>query len=97
MTNRTWVGITVKTAMEAEEWFGELECTLEEFFGLPETAFVRLNHARWLEAQNEYEEPNLVRNQDGDPPFEHYLFVRKADICMMRPLRVGLHMSEDHE
>lgn len=95
MNGKAWVGITLKTTLEAEEWFGELDCSMEEFFAAPESAFIRMNHARWLESANEYDEPTLVRNQDGDPPFTHYLYFRKADVCLLRPLRSALRMSDD--
>ncbi len=91
----SWVGITLKTSMDAEEWFGEMDCTLDEFFKAPENAFIRLNHSRWLESATEFEEPNLVRNQDGDPPFAHHLYFRKADVSVIRPLRKPLRTSDD--
>ncbi|MCX7017658.1 MAG: hypothetical protein WCK47_11095 [bacterium] len=97
MKDNRWVGLTVRTSIEAEEWFGELECSVDELLAMIDSQFVRMNHARWLESQSEYEEPNLVRNQDGDPPFEHYLYIRKSDISMIRPLRCPLRVTEDVE
>jgi hypothetical protein len=97
MDEKQWVGMTLRSSMDAEEWFGELDCTLDEFFAAPENAFVRLNHVRWLEAQNEFDEPNLVRNQDGDPPLRHYIYLRKSDVSMIRPLRVPLRVTEESD
>ncbi|PKO16529.1 hypothetical protein CVU37_11175 [candidate division BRC1 bacterium HGW-BRC1-1] len=95
MTDNRWVGLTLKTVEEAEEWFGELDCSLEDFFAAPENSFIRLNHSRWLEATTEFEEPTLVRNQDGDSPFTHYLYFRKSDVSLIRPLTKPLSTSDD--
>lgn len=95
MTKKPWVGVSIRMGHEAEEWFGELDCTLEEFFAAPDHAFVRLNHVRWLEPQGEFEEPVLVRNQDNDPPFQHYIYFRKSDVVLVRPLRHPIRTSDD--
>jgi len=87
MTRKPWVGATIRMGQDAEEWFGELDCTLEEFFAAPEHAFIRLNHVRWLESQGEFEEPMLVRNEDNDPALHHYIYVRKSEVVILRPLR----------
>lgn len=98
MEENRWVGITLRGPAEAEEWFGELDCTLEQFFAAPDNAFVRLNRVRWLESESEFEAPNLVRNQDADPPFKHYIYFRKSDVSIIRPLRAALQArSEEAE
>lgn len=95
MSKKPWVGVTLRLGHEAEEWFGELDCTLEEFFSAPDHAFIRLNHVRWLEAQGEYEEPMLIRNEDNDPPFHHYIYFRKSNVVLLRPLRHAIRLSDD--
>lgn len=77
--------------MDHEEWFGELEGTLEQFFGKPDTAFVRLDNVVWLEVRDDFEEPRIVRNTDSELPFEHYIYVRKSDIMIVRPLRYAIN------
>jgi hypothetical protein len=94
-SRRPWVGVTIRLGQEAEEWFGELDCSLEDFFAAPDHAFVRLNHVRWLEAQGEYEEPLLVRNEDNDPPFHHYIYFRKSEVILLRPLRHPIQLSDE--
>jgi hypothetical protein len=95
MNQGRWVGVTIKTGDEPEEWFGELDCTVEDFFKAPDASFIRLNHARWLETTTEFEEPSLVRNEDVDTPFTHYLYFRKGDVSLLRPLRKSLRTSDD--
>jgi hypothetical protein len=95
MDQGRWVGITIKTGDEPEEWFGELDCTLDEFFQAPDGAYIRLNHSRWLETATEFEEPSLIRNEDVDTPFTHHLYFRKGDVSLVRPLRKSLRTSDD--
>jgi hypothetical protein len=91
MKSKTWVGLTVRTGMDTEEWFGEIEGTVEQLLLKPDDTFVRLDHVVWLEARDEFEEPRIVRNIDNDLPFEHYIYVRKGDIAMVRPLRYAIN------
>lgn len=93
MDEKPWVGITVRGGMESEEWFGQLDCSLEEFFQAPEHAFVRLNYVHWLESQGEFEEPVIVKNDEGDPAFHHFLFLRKSEVVVVRPLKRRLAPS----
>jgi hypothetical protein len=95
MNKKPWVGITVRCGLEAEEWFGELDCTFDEFFAAPDHSFVRLNHVRWLESHGEFDEPCLVRSQDGDPPFQHFMYLRKSEVALIRPLRHAVRVSDD--
>jgi hypothetical protein len=77
--------------MEHEEWFGELEGSLEQFIGKPDNAFIRLDNVVWLEGRDEFEEPRIVRNTDSELPFEPYIYVRKSDIMIVRPLRYAIN------
>jgi len=92
---KPWVGLTVRNGYDGEEWFGELDCSLEEFFAAPNHAFVRLNHACWLEAPNEFSEPSIMRNEESHEALHHYVYIRKDAITMVRPLRVPLIDAED--
>lgn len=94
MKSKPWVGLTVRTSADSEEWFGQLEFPLEQFFTKPADTFVRLDHVVWFEAQGEFEEPQIVRNDDHELPFEHFIYVRKGDVTMVRPLKYEINPPE---
>lgn len=87
-----WVGFTVRTGEGPEDWYGQLECTLEEFLRMPDTDFVRLNHAVWVEVSPDLDQAEIVANEDNpDIPFEHFLYIRKGDISVVRPIKYPLN------
>jgi len=87
-----WVGLTVRTADADEEWYGLLDCSLDEFFKMKDGDYVRLNHVVWIENSDEFGESHIVANEDNlDIPFEHYIYFRKSDVQMIRPMKYPLN------
>lgn len=87
-----WVGAIVDNSDGSEEWFGQLTTTLEDFMALPEEAFVRLNHVVWVEVMEGEDQVEIIANSDNDDiPFEHFIYVRKRQVSMIRPLRFPLN------
>ncbi len=94
MTKFPWVGLTVRTAEASEEWFGQLDRSTEDLFAAPENVFIRLDHVVWLEAKTDTDAVHIISNEDNpDIPFEHFIYVRKSDITMVRPVKYPLNPS----